>query len=199
MAINPLQFFDVGRQAGAVGSAAYGPNFAITQMLDKAEKLGLVNAQTQGALNIAQTKANLEPSSKPFYTHGEEGLTYKGDVPSKAIVRSEGQPPSALDKLIEAQAANMFNQGQGGGQPPPTTTGGQPPPTTDGTGLDLGAMFQGIMSNFQRSDGGEAQPAPLAPPKANVTTPAQQPAAQQPAINPVDQALVDAIKQILEE
>jgi len=183
MAINPLQFFDVGRQAGAVGSAAYGPNYAINKMLDRAEKLGLVNAQTQGALNIAQLKADVKPGAKPFYTYGDEGApTYRGDVPVDAIVRSEGRGETSLDKLINASAAELL-EGRKNAQPVPT----------DNTGLDVGALFQGIQSRL--SDMGQGVQNYFG--GKSVDTPLQGEPAPAPKVNPVDQQLADAIQELL--
>lgn len=182
MAINPLQFFDVGRQAGAVGSAAYGPNFAVTKMLEKAEKLGLVNAQTQGAINIAQTKANAEPTTNPFYTYGAEGdPTYRGELPAGAVLRSE---TGGIDPLTQAIAEKLLNPG--GDTPPPDEQQGANPfaGLIDGAKNMAGSVFGG---KAESDEAAVKAKAPAAPVQA---APAQ--------ISPVDQALLDAIKNLTE-
>jgi len=68
MAINPLDYFNVGAQIGSVNSPAYGINHAITNILKQAESMGLVraqaDAQSQGAIDLAARKQELQPATK---------------------------------------------------------------------------------------------------------------------------------------
>ena len=93
MAINPLQFFNVGQQIGAVNSPASGPGQLIRNVLQQAQKKGLLQAQSEAQLGTAkglhQFKVDnpIGPQTKPVKTLVQDGqggfvLQDIGEVPS---------------------------------------------------------------------------------------------------------------------
>jgi len=110
MAINPLEFFQVGQQLGQARSPATGPGQFIRNVLDQAQKRGLLQAQTQAqygpAFGLAKYKSELENQNVPSYFVPSKGEPYRlpFDIPRKAqIIKA---PSGGLMDLFAGSAFN---------------------------------------------------------------------------------------------
>ena len=122
MALNPLNFFEVGKQIGAVNSPAAGPAQTIRNILQQAEKKGLIQAQSQAqgaqAESLAKFKQGLKPTTTPVGTLTQNPETgafepnIVGNVPVGTKFPSVPKPDDPFTKQIKAQIA-----GEGGGVP----------------------------------------------------------------------------------
>lgn len=92
MAINPFEFFQVGQSIGQARSPVAGVGGAIRNVLDQAQKVGLIqaqgNAQYSGALNLAAAKDKLT-TSQP------------ATDPNNPQVRDIGGIPHVLEDVIQ--------------------------------------------------------------------------------------------------
>jgi len=97
MAINPLQFFNVGEQIGRVNSPAAGPGQMIRGILEQARKKGLIEAQSGAQLgqakDLAVFKKGLEPTTKNVRVIDRSGNVGKPvEVGATDVIKNQPSP-----------------------------------------------------------------------------------------------------------
>lgn len=110
MSINPFEAFNVGQQIGATNSPASGIGSVIRNVLQQAQKTGLINAQSvaQGAQaeSLAQFKAGLEPETVPVaYIDTDGKLVEAGTTQKGTKIARLPEQESALEKQIKERMA----------------------------------------------------------------------------------------------
>lgn len=103
MAFNPLNFFEIGTNIGRVNSPAFGPAQMIRNILEQAQRKGLIQAQSEAQLGQAKELAEFkhglkdEPKTQKVFSLTKEGaLSERGEVPKGSRVISPGLLGSLL-------------------------------------------------------------------------------------------------------
>lgn len=110
MAINPLQYFNVGSQIGQMNSPASGPGQMIRNLLQQAQKKGLLQEQSQAQLSqgtqLAEFKAGLEPTEKHVRILDRSGEL--GDpIPIGINTEIKSQPAAGMGDFFDFQGDGL--------------------------------------------------------------------------------------------
>lgn len=142
MAINPLNFFSVGSQTAGVNSLAAGPAQTIRNILQQAQKKGLLQAQSESQLDTSKQLHQFKVDN-PIGAQ-TRNVNIVNPESGKIIKTFANQPKEDVFKLptlktpedpaviaARKEFAKRINAGSGGGSTQQTPVAPQAVPTPD--------------------------------------------------------------------